>query len=251
MVHLLSLEAGKVLLMQIKLLSWDSDFFGVRVGCIKLSKATSLTVLQNTLKGGEFDLVYIFFEGGSDNILRARLHAIGASCYDRKLTFSKSLNGCSCPSDIVVYNGGDRNDLESLSLVSSQYSRFRRDLRLADKANTMYREWMHASLSRKLADVIFVYWEKHVIKGMATVQKNKRFGVASIGLIAVDKDCRGKGIGKRLMQAVESSLVGTGIEELEVVTQAENTAAISLYYKCGFVIKSEQDVYHWWRDDAC
>jgi len=214
-------------------------------------KETNPEVLKNELNGSEFDLIYIFSTDNVDGNLHRHLQASGASYYDSKLTFYKSVDDCSCPSDIIVYDGGNRNDLKNLSLISSQYSRFRRDPRLADNANSMYREWIHASLSRKLADDIFVHWEGDVINGMVTIQKTEESGVATIGLIAVDESSRGKGIGKRLLLAAESSLVDTGIETLEVVTQGENAAAINLYHQCGFVIKSKQGVYHWWRDDAC
>ena len=68
-----------------------------------------------------------------------------------------------------------------------------------------------------------------------------------IGLVAVGEDCRGKGIGSLLVQAVEEYLyTNTSIRLLKVVTQWENIPARHLYEKNGFLIDDKTNIYHWW-----
>jgi ribosomal protein S18 acetylase RimI-like enzyme len=71
------------------------------------------------------------------------------------------------------------------------------------------------------------------IVGMLHVEVS-RHGFGEIGML-VDRDWRGCGVGRALVQAAISSARGRGLHKLCLEVFAHNTAAVALYRKSGFV----------------
>ena len=71
------------------------------------------------------------------------------------------------------------------------------------------------------------------IVGMLHVEVS-RHGFGEIGML-VDRDWRGCGVGRALVQAAISWARGRGLHKLCLEVFAHNTAAIALYRKSGFV----------------
>lgn len=59
-----------------------------------------------------------------------------------------------------------------------------------------------------------------------------------INYIAVDKTCRGKGIGKNLMQEAEKKALNAGIKTIDLTVSEWNLEALNLYDKSGFITES-------------
>jgi dTDP-4-amino-4,6-dideoxy-D-galactose acyltransferase len=70
----------------------------------------------------------------------------------------------------------------------------------------------------------------------------------TIGLLAVDEAHRGRGYGKRLVDAAEVWCAARGMRAVEVVTQMRNTAACSMYTACGYGIVGDEAVFHIWPE---
>jgi dTDP-4-amino-4,6-dideoxy-D-galactose acyltransferase len=77
---------------------------------------------------------------------------------------------------------------------------------------------------------------------IVTVGEKKHRG--DIGIIAVDTEFRGKGIGTALMQSAESWLAKLNYKSMQVVTQGDNKPACKLYENCGYTIESVEYFYH-------
>jgi RimJ/RimL family protein N-acetyltransferase len=67
----------------------------------------------------------------------------------------------------------------------------------------------------------------------------ERRGCIEIG-VGVAPTCRGRGIGRALLVAVETWARQAGVHRLHLTVAAENAAAIALYRKLGFVVEGTQ-----------
>jgi ribosomal protein S18 acetylase RimI-like enzyme len=61
-----------------------------------------------------------------------------------------------------------------------------------------------------------------------------RGGTALINELVIDRDWRGQGLGRALIQAVIAEAKSRGIDEVEVSTEQTNHAALRFYRRCGF-----------------
>jgi ribosomal protein S18 acetylase RimI-like enzyme len=88
----------------------------------------------------------------------------------------------------------------------------------------------------------FVADEAGALRGVVTLWlRENLFHAGPVGLIdevVVDEECRGQGIGSRLLQHVVDLCARLGCAEVEVSTEADNRAAQAFYAKHGFVEES-------------
>ena len=88
---------------------------------------------------------------------------------------------------------------------------------------------------------VLVYVEQHKLIGFVTytIKNDSVF----IGLIAVSKEAQGKGIGKKLIDVVETNLSKN--TTLTVSTQKTNIGACNFYPKLGFEVQTIHYIYHY------
>jgi GNAT superfamily N-acetyltransferase len=79
----------------------------------------------------------------------------------------------------------------------------------------------------------------------------KSFYKGFILFLAVDQNYRGRGYGKKLLQSAIDQLKKDGTCVIELVTRKENTSAIALYERMGFVQtkKTDKDTYVWFKKE--
>ena len=136
-------------------------------------------------------------------------------------------------------------ELRELAFASGIHSRFRVDPDMPLRCfETLYETWIQRSTRREIADEVLVCGALERVEGMITIRLDG--ATAHIGLIAVEAQARGKGLGKGLIRAAESWVVERGASRMEVVTQGANSEACALYERCGYRIGAEEDVYHLW-----
>ncbi|MEM2880621.1 MAG: ribosomal protein S18-alanine N-acetyltransferase [Candidatus Methanomethylicaceae archaeon] len=68
--------------------------------------------------------------------------------------------------------------------------------------------------------------------------------------IAVEKDFRGKGIGKKLLHELIKRLSGMGAKKIRIEVRESNEIAINLYKKTGFTTKEKISRYYPDGEDA-
>jgi dTDP-4-amino-4,6-dideoxy-D-galactose acyltransferase len=149
--------------------------------------------------------------------------------------------------NIVSYQGGLNDQLLRLAMDAGSFSRFKLDKNLSGYFKKMYKTWLEKSISRSIADEVFVYKEEGHIYGFITITKKHKHAV--IGLIAVDSSRKKKGIGRKLIDAAEEWAINQKIEKITVATQQQNSGACNFYSKLGFEIYDEDFIYHVWDDD--
>ena len=71
-------------------------------------------------------------------------------------------------------------------------------------------------------------------QGIALVRQHKRCQSGRIYSLAVRDQCRGRGIGRRLLEAMIDGLVARGVKRVFLEVEEDNLAAVSLYEQSGF-----------------
>jgi len=163
---------------------------------------------------------------------------------ENRIVFEKALDSVSKEdSEIKVFDGLLFPELESLALESGTYSRFKTDLRLGKgEFEKLYKLRIQKSVSAR---------EVLISTGNSGfVSCNVNEDTAQIGLIAVDKNHRGKGWGKRLILAAESFAFAKGAKKMRIGTQEANQPACSLYEKMGYEVAEWVWVGHYWSASA-
>ena len=216
----------------IEYLDWDSNFFGCRIGKINYkSKLDSPLSFKNS---DEFDLIYVF----SDNEIN-----LGIPLIDIKVTFYKNTQKKKAPPDVIDFNKNQHSYDELLELVymSGHESRFLKDQFFGEKAfKKLYKVWIDKILDDDSAKIL-VNKCNDILMGFVAYKYSKKF--SNIDFIAVSPFARGKGLGKKLLDAVESNL---GESKLLIVpTQEQNIGAYKFYINNGFQIIDKKYIYHY------
>lgn len=230
--------------MDIRVLQWDSDFFGLRIGRADLqtkADALELRAMHEELKR-QFDLLYVF----DPNAIG--FEAEGARLVDEKILYSKPCEPRKQFSDVAFFQGATpSDDLYRLALVSGGYSRFKLDERLPKGSyERLYNRWIENACPKEGTNkqILLFKDEQNVARGMITIDHQGELG--HIGLVAVDTEVQHQGIGGKIMSTLDGYLFERGIKTLEVPTQKANSDACRWYEKNGFTIQSVLPIYHWW-----
>lgn len=93
-------------------------------------------------------------------------------------------------------------------------------------------------------DLLVVEGDEADIKGYVYIEANPEYNEGNIEYIAVSKETRGQGIGKRLLKdALKKLFSYPSIEEVTICVSCKNAAAINLYKSVGFKEKYILDSY--------
>jgi dTDP-4-amino-4,6-dideoxy-D-galactose acyltransferase len=168
---------------------------------------------------------------------------------DKKTTYVKNINP-----NLKIHTSISTIDkkttkidrLINLSIQSGIYSRFNVDKNIGkDKFEKMYTLWIKNSISRTKAKEVLAFSANNESAGFVTLGESH--ARADIGIIAVDHNYRGKGIGKALMSSAEKWSSDIGHNVIQVVTQGDNIPACRLYESCGYKLEKLEFFYHIWK----
>lgn len=74
-------------------------------------------------------------------------------------------------------------------------------------------------------------------------------GIGDIGLLAVNENFRGQGIGSILLKYAENYFSKEHARGAKVVTQLDNVPACRLYEKMGYTIIKKESIFHCYLKD--
>lgn len=228
-------------------LIWDSDFFQKKIYKVNITKDLSyknLNIALEKVRKSKIDILYLFLHN-QEVIKQETLNKYQGHLADEKIIFTKRTNTLLESSHYVTeYDKTTVNpNLLSLAYLSGKHSRFK-DLTCFAPGDfeKLYKEWITQSVKKVIADKVFVYVENNSLLGFVTVRKSQKEGF--IGLIAVNEDIQGRGIGSALLNQVNNYLFQENIYILHVPTQRKNVIACDFYRKNDFLISSIQNIYH-------
>jgi dTDP-4-amino-4,6-dideoxy-D-galactose acyltransferase len=136
--------------------------------------------------------------------------------------------------------------LKDLARASHRNTRFYQDPHFERRrSDELYAIWIERSVAGELADIVWVVEVNHAPCGYLTAKNEGDRG--TIGLVAVDAACRGRGYGDALLRAALTWAAEGGLSCLSVVTQGRSAAAIRFYQRAGFLTRAVELWYHRWR----
>lgn len=227
-------------MIKLDYLNWDSDFFEKKIFRCQINK-NEIQFLNDELNKHNADLCYVFSKEDL-NIKNDNSFFL----VDRKVIYHKKIDSNEIPAslEIISYHNLTPHLLH-LAILSGQYSRFKLDPQLTPKFNDMYKLWIQKSLSREIANEVFVFESEGKELGFVTIKKANQVGI--IGLIAVDTAQQGKKIGSCLLNQTEQWCKQNNINVIEVATQMDNEKACAFYTKNGYSIKQIEYIYHYYK----
>lgn len=227
---------------------WDSRVFGYDVAQLS-SRYQGDDLPQVLLRAKQHGIKLLYWVIKPEEVLQnAEATRYGGMLADVKVTYMLDrIRGGTPDLGIASYNGKEvPPDLLSLTLQAGVYSRFATDTHFKkSEYKTLYGLWIKNSITRKKAFEVLVYRDaKKKIKGFISLEQKD--GIFRIGLIAVDKKIRGKGIGTRLVHEATRICKARNAKKLFVTTQGTNKRACAFYEHMGFTVSEVVHVYHFW-----
>lgn len=245
--------------LQLVPLEWECRNFGLSVARIDFPGGSERAVVAmlDEARRRRIDLVVLATSPGQE-LSRTLLSEFGGELVDRKATFRRPLAhpkaslspaGTTPASTIREYAEAVASaELIQLAICAGAHSRFNIDPRFPQsKFRDMYRIWIERSVRHEIADSVLVDCPGGVpatLRGFITL--SQREGIGKIGLIAVAEEHRGRGVGRRLLDAAHQWMRGQGASESLVVTQLHNAPACALYGSCGYELAQVECYYHFW-----
>lgn len=236
----------------IEILSWDSDFFGIKVAKTNLTDNISEKIdeVMNFIFENNASLVYHFQNPLNKNDVFC-LHKNGFIITDEKVilkskiikNYTRKINNISA----VDFSKDTDNidELYNINDLTSDISRYAYDEKIsADKIKQLYRLWIYNGINNDFCDKTIVYKFENKIVGFIMLKfKGKD---ANISLIGVNSEYRRLGIGSKLIDRALEYLSDNDFENIYVETQFRNVKALNLYISNGFIIDNTLLIYHKW-----
>ena len=217
-----------------KALPWDSEFFGKRIGQLQLDDSGDPSLSET-----DFDHLQIKV-AATDYQLMTTLQQQGYQLAEGEVDFVMALapqaDEAPRTSTLERATADDIPALRALAAGTFDASRFRAPWFAAEQRDSFYQLWLEKAVLGTFDDVCLVSRGEHGIEGFVTLKFTDND--ARIGLIAVSDQVRGRGVGRRLLQAAGQYSLDHQASSLYVATQMANRAANALYSKSGFSIHS-------------
>ena len=229
-----------------RLLPWDSDFFGHRIARVRATQlnAQSLEKLLSWCDSERIDCLYFLASAGDWQTLRIA-EDNGFQFVDIRMTLECSLkDSAEQPDGIRVVKPGDILPMKRLASQSFSDTRFYNDPHFSkQKCDELYAVWLERSC-QGFSDCVLIAEQQGQPAGFITCSLENSEGI--IGLIAVDPNSQGCGLGGALVRVALRYFYDHGATCARVVTQGSNVKSQRLYQRCGFVTRSVELWYHRW-----
>lgn len=228
-------------------LNWDSNFFGKSIYKTYIDKASQINCIEEYFLNNNIDLCYVYSKVPIANNFKYLMISYSSMQYSfvkkNDFLFDAQKNEYN---EAIIFNEKfhSRNHLYKLAYISGHRSRFQLDTSFTrQEFENLYKQWIDNTIDGKFGDVIILETVKSKIVGMVTVTSYDCN--AKIGLISVDPNHRGHGVGKKLVNHFENYYRNNDYIKYYIIdTQSDNIGAIKLYKKCGYEVKYNTYVYH-------
>lgn len=234
------------MLESIKLLAWDSQFFGKRVGQLDISTHMALDNLLQLADQQQYEIVYVYspvaIEASS-----ARQYSFldvgGCIVFAQDLRSTRFTRSQPVPEIVEYQHDTLTTELIEIAFLSGHFSRFRIDPSLPmGSFERLYESWLANTLERRPKAAIYTYQTDGRIVGLITAEWCS--SKCRIGLLAVLESYQKQGIATNLIRHVRDICIAKEVYSIEVKTQLSNTSAKCLYMKNSFAERDRSFLYH-------
>lgn len=236
--------------MKIEKLDWDTNFFEINVGRLKVDANDSFDFNEfiNIVNKECYELVYVVTNNkmlSYEQIINANLDLV-----DIQIAMTKELNNEINDYGIELKNSFSNEELEQIYQIvekTSIVSRFYNEPMIGKyKAINLYKKWVDNALNKTFCDGMFVEYDLNKIIGVNIIKTNYKEHQGICSLIGVDDKYKGQGIGKKLWtQAFKYWQNIPGINSCKVNFSLKNTDSFNFHLRIGFNITAEINfIYH-------
>lgn len=228
-------------------LDWDSAFFGFRVARLAEGRLTADRAASaiDWCEANRIDCLY-FLAPSADAETAAIAQSAAFQFVDIRVTLERCLpaeDGNTSAVRAFQVSDGDR--LRSIASACHGDSRFYHDPRFPrSSCDLLYATWIERSFNG-WADAVLVADSGGEPAGYISCHLSPS-GVGSIGLVGVDREFQGRGLGGQLIDASLGYFHRNGMKQATVVTQGRNILSQRLFQRRGFLTRSVQLWYHRW-----
>ena len=235
-----------------RLLEWDTEFFGRRIGRVVGARLTEEMASRalGWCEDCRIDCLY-FLADPSDPVTAGVAEDNGFRLVDVRMTLGRRLRAKPAPAhgrgavSVRSFAPDDLPTLRELARQNHTDSRFYFDGAFPpSRCDALYETWIAKSCDG-YADAVLVAHGQERPAGYITCVVDDD-GRGEIGLVGVAPEVRGQGVGTSLVEAAVEWFADNGVEHVRVVTQGRNVAAQRLYQKCGFLAESVELWFHRW-----
>ncbi len=245
-----------VLEYELRELDWDTEFFGIKMGQVLLpskpepanfSESAWLYTLE-AARRQKYRFLYcpvdvIYPEAST--IIAGHGGIIGDVLVTFVLDCSRGIQKINPSFKIAEATAEDLKGILEIAATGFRDSRFMMDPHFQrSKAEQFYPSWLKESFSN--SEKIMVVKEERQVCGFISLKPESSTKTLIIRLIAVKSSERGKGIGQFLVHQAIAAALHLNYPQVQVGTQLTNRAAINLYEKGGFRMRSAKYRYHIW-----
>ena len=242
-------------------LSWDTEFFGRRIArvCGNTLDEESASSIDAWSVENQIEALYFLARADDPNTIQTAERS-GFGLADLRMTYQLAAierqelvaPQSSARSSIRNAVPGDVAALRAIARTAHSDTRFFNDPHFdREKAGELYETWIELECRGRAGQVLVAVAEAKQAIGYLSCHLDRTNSTGSIGLLGVSKNFQRRGIGIGLVQAGLDWFLAQGMQQVTVVTQANNLAAQRLYQRCGFLTQNVQLWYHkWYMKDA-
>ena len=235
-------------------LPWDTAQFGFPAGRVDLlitagsygeTRSAASHLLQHALDHATAHGIR-HLVARIDSTQVGHAHALaedGFELIDGIQTFALALDAeaLGAPPGTRPAETADGERIAGIARTSFRFDRFHNDVAIgAEKADQLHESWARNSVSGVAADAVLLAVSGDSIDGFVTVKLDSSSNdalavrIASIPLVAIAAEARGKGAARRATDAALAWCSCRNVQIVEVGTQISNVPAARLYQAAGF-----------------
>ncbi len=248
-----NIEKVSDIISVVKILNWDTEFFGFPVAfisCLKLNPDIVKYIYSFCEKNSIRLLEYLCDCHDRPSVLLAE--KFGFNFADIRLTYEKFIEYNAdlipLPEGFSVCLATEKDINVLMQIAKGHYlsSRYFFDLNFPrDKVNIFYQDWVRKAVLGQFDDCAYVLKNDGNILGFCTIKFDK-LSSAMVSLVGIDPEHTKKGYALMLLENTIEKLSEQGVRYINVITQGRNYGAQRLYQRAGFITKKTELWYHRW-----